>query len=502
MDVKTLLRQLDFGSSVAEFDRELDRYFVETEAFRALVEDRADIIAGEKGTGKTALYRVFTQRHRAVMESKNVDVVAGFNPTGNPVFQRLGHAQTLSEGQYITVWKTYLLSLVGNWLLEIYSGYETDKMIQLDALLTRIGLRSPDDTAETVFSKVVNVFSRVLKPKSAEVSLSLSESGIPVVAPKLEFGDEPASSGPGDHVPHEVALKLLNEALGEADTAVWVVLDRLDEAFQGFTDIETPALRALLRTYLDMGAYPQVRLKLFVRNDVFRKVTHGGFVNLTHVNARKQEIVWEEEDLMSLLARRVRESPDVMHALALAESTDREIFERIFPAKVDQGPRKPTTWSWMMSRIRDGNGIMPPRNLIDLATKSRDAQIRSEDRQPRAYSQGILLIEPDAIRKAHRALSEQRVQDTLLAEAAELAPTIERFRDGKAEHNEISLATILGVEPSAVRNAIKPLIEMGFLEEVGGGSSFKVPMLYRDGLAITQGKAFAAANVSDDDEER
>jgi hypothetical protein len=31
---------------------------------------------------------------------------------------------------------------------------------------------------------------------------------------------------------------------------------------------------------------------------------------------------------------------------------------------------------------------------------------------------------------------------------------------------------------------------MGFLEEKG--SSFKVPMLYRDGLRITQGKAFSS----------
>lgn len=59
MEVKSLLRDLELGSSVAEFDQALDRYFVETEAFRALALDRADIISGEKGTGKSALYRVF-----------------------------------------------------------------------------------------------------------------------------------------------------------------------------------------------------------------------------------------------------------------------------------------------------------------------------------------------------------------------------------------------------------------------------------------------------------
>jgi hypothetical protein len=36
MEVKELLRNLDLGNSVAEFDDALDRYFIETEAFRAL----------------------------------------------------------------------------------------------------------------------------------------------------------------------------------------------------------------------------------------------------------------------------------------------------------------------------------------------------------------------------------------------------------------------------------------------------------------------------------
>jgi hypothetical protein len=155
----------------------------------------------------------------------------------------------------------------------------------------------------------------------------------------------------------------------------------------------------------------------------------------------------------------------------------------------------------MMSRIRDGNGSKPPRNLIDLIAKAKEAQIRSEDRGPRDYSADSPLIEADAIRRAHRSLSEQRVQDTLLAEAADFVPTIEKFRDGKAEHNEQSLASLLGVKPESVRSRVKPLLDMGFLEEVGG--SFKVPMLYRDGLQITQGKAFDEPQTgADDDDEK
>ncbi len=177
MKFQDLLKDLDLGSSVAEFDEALERYFVETPAFRALTLDKADVIAGEKGTGKSALYRVFSRRYTTIPQLKEVEVIPGFNMAGNPVFQRLAQMNTLSEGQYITVWKSYFLSLIGNWLLALYDGDHTKRMRDLDSLLVRVGLRSTDDSAETIFSKLINVFNRVLNPKSAEVSFTLSEAG-------------------------------------------------------------------------------------------------------------------------------------------------------------------------------------------------------------------------------------------------------------------------------------------------------------------------------------
>jgi hypothetical protein len=495
--MKPFLTELNIGSSVAEFDEALDRYFVETEAFRGLAANQADIIAGEKGTGKTALYRVFKKRYTTVPELKQVEVVSGFNPVGNPVFQRLAHMEQLSEGQYVTVWKSYFLSLVGNWVLELYGPNLTKAMGQLDHLLTRTALRSQDDSADTVFSKILSALSRFAKPKSAQMDFSFSEAGIPVVTPKIEFGSGEETPTVPDVIAHEEGFSLLSRALDDAALTVWVVLDRLDEAFQGFPAIETAALRALFRTYLDLLAYPRIRLKLFVRNDVFRRVVQGGFVNLTHINARKLEIIWEEEDLLNLFARRVRDSDQFVSMTGLKGMSDKQIFDRIFPDQVVQGERRPTTWNWMMSRIRDGNGIRPPRNLIDLIVEARQAQLRSEDRNARDYAQGTPIIDADSIRRAQRALSDRRVQDTLFAEAADLAPMIEKFRDGKAEHSVTSLAELLGLQESSVRTAIKPLLEIGFLEEVG--SSFKIPMLYRDGLRITQGKAFESEGPSDDE---
>lgn len=486
--VKEVLRSLDLGSSVAEFDESLEKYFVENEAFHALVNGKADVIAGDKGTGKTAVYRILQKRFGTMPELDGIEVLAGFNPAGNPIFQKLVQQQALTEGQYVSVWKAYVLSLVGNWILEIAGEKHSEKFERLNQLLNDTGLRSKDDKPETIFSKIINSLQRVLTPKKAELEFTFSETGVPIVTPRIEFGANDSTTL--KEVPHEQALRLLDDCLDEIDYSIWLVLDRLDEAFQGFPDVEVPALRALLRTYLDLLDFPRMRLKLFVRRDLFRKIIGSGFVNLTHINARKKEIVWDESDLMNLLARRIRDNSAFIKTIGAEALNDSELFYRLFPDKVDQAERKPMSWNWMMSRIRDGNDVKPPRNLIDLVNLAREEQIRAESRTPVHLQENFPLVSADSLKSAHQRLSAQRVEDTLLAEtASDTAALIERFRKSKAEHNLETLGTTLGLDGEPLQAAIRQLLDVGFLEALR--ASWKVPMLYRDGLEVRQGKAFA-----------
>jgi len=374
MKMSELLKVLDLGNSVAEFDDALEKYFVETDSFRALVENRADVIAGDKGTGKTALFRILEKRYRTLPELHDVEVITAFNPTGNPVFQRLVHETPLTEGQYRSVWKAYFLSLVGNWSLNIAGADSSDSFSRLHQLLQRAGLRVNDDTPSTVFSRLVNSVKRVFTPKAAQASLTFSETGIPIVTPRVEFEDDKEEET--KEVSHEDALRLLDGCLGELGYRAWIVLDRLDEAFQGFPAIENPALRALLRSYLDLQEFEHLRLKLFVRRDLFRRIIAGGFVNLTHINARKIEIVWDEDDLLNLLCERVKESGGFLDTLGVRESSNQDIFSAVFPPQIDVGERRPTTWNWMMSRIRDGNSILESPEFSPLFRACADARGR------------------------------------------------------------------------------------------------------------------------------
>lgn len=490
MKAVSLLKTLDIGNSVAEFDTDLQAYFLETQIYSDFINEKYDIISGDKGTGKTAIYRIIRDKYRDIPQLSDVEIVSGFNDSGNPVFQRLSQSQVLTEGQYITVWKSYILSLLGNYLLDVCEGGYSHKMNELDKLLSAVGLRTHDATATTVFSQLTNLLRRFTKPKSAEVAFSVTDTGMPVVTPRVEFSDLCSQEDTAQTIiNNDDAMSILNQAISELGVKMWLVLDRLDEAFVGYTNIEIPALRALLRTYLDVQAYDHIRLKLFVRNDLFRKIIHGGFVNLTHINAKRAHILWHSEDLHALICRRIRECPEFLKCLGFSqEISDAELFKIIFPTQVDVGEKKPGTWNWIVSRIQDGNRIIPPRNLIDLVNKAKDAQSRREERDSRDFFISEPLLEADSIRKALVALSEQRVQDTLLAESGDFATFISAFTNSKSEHNNETIAETLNLSGKELEEIITELVAIGFLEKIG--SNYKIPMLYRSGLRIIQGKAF------------
>jgi hypothetical protein len=483
MKIEEILRTLDLGSSVAEFDQMIDRHFVMTNAYQSLIEGKADIVAGDKGAGKTTIYRYLQQQYTKIPQLRKVEVVSGFNPSGNPIFRRLIQPTPFSDAQYLIFWKAYLLSLVGNWLLKICDGSFSNATQRLDTTLSRGGLRSKDDSVETIFSRLSRMFRRLTNPKGASVDFSLNELGLPSLVPNVEFDDPDRNEDGVDELfDYDAALSLLNKALDENDITVWILLDRLDEAFTGYPDIELPALRALLRAYLDLLAFDRIGLKLFVRKDLFRKIIRGGFVNLTHITARKIEIIWDQEDLFALLCRRIRASDEFLYLLALEELTDNELFAKVFSEKLS--PRK-STWKWILEQIRDGSGFVAPRNLVDLVNLAIEEQTRVESRNPREYRAEIPIIEFASLKRALLRLSKTRVEDTLLAEATnDVVVLIEGFRGRKAEQTSDTIAELFGVLPSQAKEFAEVLINIGLFER--NNEKYKVPILYRSGLEMKE----------------
>src|SRR5216684_2451434 len=104
--LSALLEGLDLGSSVAESDTLLETARIETSAFSDLLNDRVDLVPGTKGSGKSALFRIFVDFLRDYLLSHRKVVVAhGVQAPGDPIFHAfLDRFSKLTEEEFISFW--------------------------------------------------------------------------------------------------------------------------------------------------------------------------------------------------------------------------------------------------------------------------------------------------------------------------------------------------------------------------------------------------------------
>jgi hypothetical protein len=76
---------------------------------------------------------------------------------------------------------------------------------------------------------------------------------------------------------------ILNDALKEHKLQIWVLLDRLDVAFVENHALEANALRALIRAYADIRNRDKISLKIFLREDIWKRITEQGLREASHL---------------------------------------------------------------------------------------------------------------------------------------------------------------------------------------------------------------------------
>src|SRR5229473_8556565 len=84
-----LLKKMSFGVQVAEDEvNELASYFVETNQWAKIAKGDIDIVRGEKGAGKSAIYSLLMTKAGEFFDN-GILLVAAENPRGATVFKDL-----------------------------------------------------------------------------------------------------------------------------------------------------------------------------------------------------------------------------------------------------------------------------------------------------------------------------------------------------------------------------------------------------------------------------
>lgn len=499
MNKEQVLQELDLGSSVAEHDKLLAQCFISHPILSELVEDRKDIVLGAKGAGKSSLWKELMANQGRYGRLGDVNFKLVTNPAGDPEFRdvlvAIGDDEFPSDDELRVGWRLYFLAQFWKACNTVVD--ESEEKNRIAEEISKYGIIARDVKgikAGFAFAMAKARALRSLEVKWTDgISLQFEESAL-------------RAGGSAAAIPFNDMMTAIDGLLQKTGRRVWLILDRLDEIVLGNEARENSVLRGLLLAYRDVSDWQNFKVKIFLRDDVYDRVTStAGFPALTHVKSKAAgPIRWENADLLHLLVRRLVENESVSALVeANAESIRfpkerNHVFYRLFPEKVDKG-RAAETIDWIVDRIRDGNYVATPRDLISVVDAARVFQLEEFARAPSGTIDGPLFLE-DSIRKAVRKISKENLETRIYAEYPDLRKVIEKFRGGKADHNEETLAKLLGDTWS---DDLARLVRVGFMyrRNRSGIEMWTIPFFFSFGLEVTRGAAFEIAGSPSDEDE-
>lgn len=485
------LSLVTFGDRVAENEAaQLASYFVKTDDWTQLRAGYIDVVFGAKGAGKSALYTLLNQEAES-FEASGILLMSAEKPTGQTVFSEIRNEPPTSEAEFVGLWKIYICQLIVEALVQ--RGRCTGEAEVVRQKLVEAELIEEHNSLKRFVNSAMRFARKAFSIESVEGGGSIAGE----VTGKITFRTPDNARRKLGFFSVDELLEKLNDYLVGEKLSTWLLFDRLDVAFDEDPELEKYALRALFKTYRDVEDLDAVFLKIFLRDDIWKKITDDGFRESSHIT-RTTTIKWSHQGLLNLIVNRIlRNSPicDSYKVESDEVSNDQakqlELYYRLFPEQVDVGEKQSQTFDWILNRVRDGFGNIAPREFIHFHNEILNNQ-KSANGMGASKADGENLFSRQAIKDSTFEVSKVRIEQNLFAEYAALKSFILGLEKSKAEQNLDTLSAIWSTSADETKRLAGELVAIGFFENRAAKDEgiYKVPFLYRPYLEITQGKAF------------
>ena len=154
----------------------------------------------------------------------------------------------------------------------------------------------------------------------------------------------------------------------------------------------------------------------------------------------------------------------------------------------------------MITRCADGTRKTAPRELIHLLNCLREEESKRLELAGSAPP-GQQLFDRSVFKQALPTVSSARLNQYLYAEYPRERSFVEKLEGQKTEQTPQSLGALWDKHDYEAIAIARSLVELGFFEERGtrDAPTFWVPFLYRDALAMIQGKAGEAGKADEEE---
>ncbi|MFG2245725.1 P-loop ATPase, Sll1717 family [Spirillospora sp. NPDC048823] len=373
-----ILDVLDFGTPSAERDisRGLEKYFVESDAYQRVRSGAKTILMGNRGAGKSAIFKVLAKRERAagshVIELSPEDYSYELLSS---TMEAEDAGSWAKHGAYAAAWKYLIYILVMKALarkgmrLTKGGGREIHKYIRDNHGASQLG----------TLSLLVSYLKRLEAIKIGPIEAGLRTRELDRLYKLEEIQN---------------LLPALRKVLD--GQRVVVLVDELDRGWDSSEDAKA-FVSGLFQACVSINAlHPNLRVYVSLRQELYDDIP------ALYEDAQKhrdllEKIYWSEESLLELIAKRIRYSAHEkgFDVEALEQAGDRACWSAVFASP--PGQTRDGSFRYMVDRT-----LYRPREIIQFCSEAL-AQARGRtSRLPVPYS---------AIERCEYGYSAERTKD-------------------------------------------------------------------------------------------
>lgn len=472
----TTLANIDFGSADAESDDRLGEYFVSTGYVREAMDGDKTTFLGRKGAGKTSLYRQLPDLYRGAGRADLVTISMSPDQYAWGALKEYREQGILAEQAHTNAWKLTLAITIASDLTSQQREWSPDAKEALKTLAQFL--------RENYGGEEVDLKNAATKLLTGLKNFNLSAFGF-----GIGYGT------------HEAEQRLLTPAVIDRlldligvcvrDVGVVVLLDRLDESWDGSEDSKT-LLIGLLRASKDLNTTIRfdgsvgLRVLSFLRADIYPLLQ---FDDKDKHRAYEYWISWTPDELEEMITARLPAGvtvADILDPEKMRQSTapfayvvqrtflrPREVIQYLTEAKNRGAPEAPYITK---DNIKDAETTYSRWKVEDLKQEFSKA-IPDFGDCIEALRQGV-----------HRYDSIAELEDYL----AQRKPKLAAERGPRWMVDQLFDSSAIGVRPSK-QGTIKYKNEDSDLELPLEGALYVHPGL-RLGLNVTEKRAGADAD--------
>ncbi len=359
---------LSFGAPAAERDTPLASYFVESEAYQAVQAGRKYIVLGNRGSGKSAIFRVLAER-----EKSSGSVVIQLSPEDysyemlSSTMRAEKEGAWAKQGAYTAAWK-YLL------------------FIQIMKEMNKGGSRIKRGAEAAIYNYLRDhVEGQQTNPIGIMISFLKRMEGIKLGSLEASF-----KSRELDKMYRLEELTSLIPQIQEmcSRRKVVVLVDELDKGWDSSEDAKS-FIAGLFQAAIAVNqVHESLRVVVSLRQELYDSIP------ALYEDAQKyrdvvQFVYWDEDSLLKLLSKRIRHAIPSLQAL-----DDASTWTSVFPDTLDF--RQSKTFNYLVDRT-----LYRPREIIQFASDIIDTAKRNSSQE----------IRYTTITEAEVLYSQARTQD-------------------------------------------------------------------------------------------